>query len=217
MTRKNNTEILNKAPLYDGKGKKEGVVDLDKKIFNGQFNKDVLYQATVMYHANRRVGLASTKVRDEVSGGGKKPWKQKGTGRARAGSIRSPLWRGGGIVFGPHPRSFKYQMPKQVKRSALIHSLNSKIKDGTFAVIKELVMDEPKTKRFQAIMDQIKLAGGTLVAVENKEKNLVLASRNINNVTVTSFSDLNAFEVMRHKNFLITEKSLELLTKKLRG
>jgi len=217
MTRKSNTEIYNKAPLYDGKGKKDGVVDLDKKMFTGQYSTTVLHQAVVMYSANKRAGLASTKVRNEVSGGGKKPWRQKGTGRARTSSTRNPLWRGGGVIFGPHPKSFKYQLPKKVKRLALLHSLNSKLKDGNFSIIKEIILDEPKTKKVKTLFDKIKLEGSILLAVDKKDDNLVLASRNIRGFSLAIFSNLNAFDVLRHKNFVITEKGLALLTKRLKG
>lgn len=113
-------QISNKVPHYDAQGKKHGTFELDKFVFTGLFKPAVIYQAVLMYRSNKRVGTASTKVRNEVSGGGKKPWRQKGTGRARTSSIRNPLWRGGGITFGPHNRSFKYKLPKKIKRTALL-------------------------------------------------------------------------------------------------
>lgn len=214
---KKKIEISNKVPLYDNKGKKEGMFELDKELFTGSYNPHILYQAVVMYQANKRAGLASTKVRNEVRGGGKKPWRQKGTGRARAGSIRSPLWRKGGIIFGPHPRSFKYQLPKKIKRLALLNSLNSKLSNGRFGVIRDLKIDEPKTKHIKNIIDKINLEGSTLIAIEENNKNLYLASRNIKSISLSVSSGLNAFDVLKYNNFLITEKALEHLGKKLKG
>lgn len=216
MVKKTQKEISNKVPLYDAKGKREGLFDLDKSIFTGRYNPALIYQAVLMYRANKRIGAASTKVRSEVSGGGKKPWRQKGTGRARSSSIRNPLWRGGGIIFGPHPRNFKYQLPRKIKKIALVHSLNAKLKVGVFGVIKELKIEEPKTKLFKNIMDKANLGGSILLAVDKNDKNLYLASRNIKSITLTLYSNLNAFDVLRHNNFLITEKAVEDLTKRLK-
>jgi large subunit ribosomal protein L4 len=222
MAQKNNKKkeikaIDTKVPLYDPKGNEDGLIELDAKLFTGIVNKQLLYQAVNMYHANDRVGMASTKQRDEVEGGGKKPWRQKGTGRARAGSIRSPLWKGGGKVFGPHPRSFKYQLPKKIKRLALIHSLNAKLADKVFGVIKSIGLEDGKTKSFKSIIDKTKMAGSIIIAVDKRDDKLVLASRNLAAVTLVLFSDLNAFDILKHKNFLVTEKGLSLLTEKLRG
>ncbi|MDD4202095.1 MAG: 50S ribosomal protein L4 [Candidatus Omnitrophica bacterium] len=217
MTNKKVQKIINTVPVFDVKGKKEGMIDLDSSLFTGSFSLSILAQASKMYSANKRVGLASTKVRSEVSGGGKKPWKQKGTGRARSGSSRSPLWRGGGVVFGPHPHSFKQTITKRMKRTALLHSLNAKIKDGEFVVIEDLLVNDSKTKSFTKIFDKIKFEGSTLVAVDQKNENLNLSSRNIKNVTVVLSTDLNAFDILKHKNFLVTKKGLDLLSKRLKG
>jgi len=216
MEKKEAKEISNKVPYFDEKGKKEGTFELDKSIFTGNFNSKLIYQAMLMYQANKRVGLASTKVRNVVSGGGKKPWRQKGTGRARAGSIRSPLWRGGGVVFGPHPRNFKYNLPKTIRRRALLDCLNSKVKDGLFNVIKDLAVDEPKTKKFLKLLDNTKISGAVLVAIDKADKNLYLASRNIYYVTLVKYSNLNAYDVLKHNNFLITVQALNNLCKNLK-
>ncbi len=217
MAKKAQKEISNKVPLYDAHGKREGTFELDKSIFTGKYNPALIYQVVKMYRSNKRTGTASTKVRSEVSGGGKKPWRQKGTGRARTSSIRSPIWRGGGIIFGPHPRNFKYQLPKTLKKVSLIHSLNSKLRDGLFGVIKELKIEEPKTKIFKTIIDKAKLGGSILLTVDKNDKNLYLASRNIKSITVTLYSNLNSFDVLRHNNFLITEEAVESLSKKLKA
>ncbi|MDP2913636.1 MAG: 50S ribosomal protein L4, partial [Candidatus Omnitrophota bacterium] len=131
-------------PLYDMSGKEVGAFTFNKKIFTGQVHKGALYQAVLMYNANKRQGNASTKTRGDVSGGGKKPWRQKGTGRARAGSSRSPLWRGGGAVFGPHTRDFHYTLPKKIKRLAFVSSINSKLHDSKVIGIDTLALEEPK-------------------------------------------------------------------------
>lgn len=208
-------EISNNVPLYDASGKPDGTFELDKNVFTGVYNPGLLHQAAVMYQANKRVGKASTKVRGEVSGGGKKPWKQKGTGRARASSIRSPLWRGGGIVFGPHPRDFKYQLPKKIKKAALLSSLNAKLRDGLFGVIKELNLEEPKTAKFKKIIEKTKIGGTILLAVDKIDRNILLASRNFRQARVMLAPDLNSLDVMKVSNFLVTEKAVQGLTKTL--
>ena len=169
-----------------------------------------------MYQANKRQGNASTKVMSDVSGGGKKPWRQKGTGRARTSSIRNPIWRGGGTIFGPHPKSFKRQIPKTIKRLALLHSLNSKLSNGLFGVIKDLSIEEPKTKKLKKVMETTGISGTVLIAVNGKDKNLYLASRNLSAVNLVQDSNINALDVVKYNNFLITEKAIENLTKRLR-
>lgn len=209
-------EVNAAVNLYDVKGHKEGTVDLDKSIFTGEYSVPVLHQAVRMYMANKRLGLADTKVRNEVAGGNKKPWKQKGTGRARVGSIRNPIWIKGGIVFGPHPRSFKYDLPKKIKSLSLLHSLNAKLSDGKLSIIKDFKVDQPKTKNVQAIVDKLKMKGSILIAVESKDKNLALASRNIAGLTVARVVDINTYDVLKHKNFVVTENGLKALTERLK-
>ena len=156
--------------IYNIKGKSVGKIELDKDIFNGKVNEPILHQVIRMYEANQRQGTASTKTRSEVSGGGRKPWKQKGTGRARAGTIRSPLWRGGGIVFGPHPRDYSYQVPKSVKRLALISSLNAKLNDKNMIVIDEIKLDKAKTKEIAAALRNLKAEKKPLLVLEEKNE-----------------------------------------------
>ncbi len=216
-TSKKNIEILNKVPLLDAKGKKGGELELNSKIFTGEFNTAVIHQLVKAYLANKRAGTASTKQRDDVRGGGKKPWRQKGTGRARVGSSRNPLWRGGGVAFGPHPRDFSETISKKLKRSGLKHSLNSKLQDKSFYVIEDISVSEPKTKDFLKVYNNTKLTGSTLLAVDKKDSNLNLSSRNVNKVTVVLYSDLNAYDVMKNKNFLITKKGVDMLSERLKG
>jgi len=215
--KKSEKTILNKVPHYGVDGKREGVFELNKAVFNGVFNSSIIYQAVLMYNANKRTGSASTKVRSAVSGGGKKPWRQKGTGRARVGSIRNPIWRGGGITFGPHTRNFRYDLPKKIKRSALVNSINAKINSGEMGVIKDFSLSEPRTKKIKAIIDKTKLAGSILLVIDRFEKNINLASRNLCSITLKLGSELNALDVLRNNNFLISEKALSFLTKRIGG
>lgn len=205
------------VPLFKEDGSKAGAIELDKGVFNGEINTNVIYEAVKMYQANKRVGLASTKVRSEVEGGGKKPWRQKGTGRARFGSIRNPLWKGGGKVFGPHPRDFRYAIPKKVKKAALLSVLNSKIADENFLVIRGIQLEDHKTKTFVSILNKMKIEGGTIFAIDEKNDNLRLAARNLPHMSVVMYNDLNTLDIMKNRNFLVTEKGLQLLTAKLKG
>lgn len=208
---------INKIPLFDSKGKKAETIELNKEVFNGKFNEALLYQAILMYRANQRKGTVSTKRRGEVRGGGKKPWRQKGTGRARAGSIRSPLWRGGGIIFGPHPRSFRYSLPKNIKRGAFISSLNAKLRDGQIFAIENLSVDEPKTKKMAALLKELKIKNGekVLFLVEKVDKNLVLASRNIKHLTLRNIDQATALDVLLNDRVGITKNATEALNKKV--
>jgi large subunit ribosomal protein L4 len=201
--------------IYNIKGKSVGKIELDKEIFNGEVNEPVLYQVIKMYEANQRQGTASTKTRSDVRGGGKKPWKQKGTGRARAGTIRSPLWRGGGIVFGPHPRDYSYQVPKSVKRLALISSLNAKLNDKNLIVIDEIKLEKPKTKEFAAVLRNIKAEKKPLLVLEEKNEVVVRASRNMANLLLRDYKSLNAYEVLKQQKLVLTQKALAALTKML--
>ncbi|MFH0762475.1 MAG: 50S ribosomal protein L4 [Candidatus Omnitrophota bacterium] len=202
-------------PIYNTEGKETGSVKLNSAVFDGHVNKDSLYQATVAYRAGQRKGLASTKTRGEVSGGGIKPWKQKGTGRARAGSIRSPLWRHGGVTFGPHPRNFYYRLPKKLKALSLKSSLNLKVKEGGFVVLEELRLDKPKTKEAAKIFANFSLApagrkknSSTLLLLDKLDNNLKLALRNISFLDVNVARDTHAYEILAHRKIIITKNAL---------
>jgi len=199
------------VPLYNSSGKEVGRYELDKSLFTGDVNKAVLYQAVLMYNANQRSGTASTKTRANVSGGGKKPFRQKGTGRARAGSTRSPLWRGGGKVFGPHPRDFHYGMPKKVLRAALLSSLNSKLNEACLIGIDAVTMDEPKTKNFKKIMDSLRLSGRSLFVLDSVDDNTRRASRNIEEVRVKNYKDFNTMDVLNCEKVVVSKSALEKL------
>ncbi len=203
------------VPIYNIKGQSIGKMSLDKDIFNGEVNEAILYQAIKMYEANLRQGTASTKTRSDVSGGGKKPWKQKGTGRARAGTIRSPLWRGGGIIFGPHPRDYSYSIPKKIKRLALISSLNDKLNNNELIVLEDIKISKPKTKEFVSILRNLKADDKPLLVLDDKDETIIRASRNIPRLLLRDYKTLNAYEVLKQHKLILTQKALVGLTKTL--
>ncbi|UCD55202.1 MAG: 50S ribosomal protein L4 [Candidatus Omnitrophota bacterium] len=207
---------LNQIPLFDSHGKKIDTVELDKNIFNGNINKVLLYQSVTMYRANQRRGTAATKTRGDVRGGGKKPWRQKGTGRARFGSTRNPVWRSGGIAFGPHPRDFRYSMPKKMKRSAFISSLNAKLKSRKILALEEESIDKPKTRDFAKRFKRINIKKErVLLLAEKIDKNLYLASRNIKNLTLKKINEATALDVLSNEHIVMTKKVAEYLNKKV--
>jgi len=201
--------------IYDSKGKELEKLNLDKKLFTGNVHKGALHQAVVMYNANKRQGTAATKTRGDVSGGGKKPWRQKGTGRARAGSTRSPLWRGGGTIFGPHPRDYHYEIPKKVKRLAFLSSLNSKINENKMLGIDSISIDEPKTKKFKAILEALKLKGKSLFVLDNIDVKIRMASRNMEDVVIKNYKDFNTMDVMLCDNLIISKAALQKLEERI--
>ncbi len=193
-------------------------IELDPHVFDGEVKKKTLYQAIVGYRANKRRGLAQTKTRGEVSGGGKKPWRQKGTGRARHGSIRSPLWRHGGVVFGPHPRDFSYSMPQKIKAEALRSSLNAKIKSNDFILIEKVHILHPKTKEFVKFLDALKLAGeSVLCVIDEISENIKRSTRNIPRLSLIDSRSVNAFDVLNSRKLVVTRDSLKNLTKRLKN
>lgn len=203
-------------PIYNTEGKEIDKVELDSKVFDGKINKGVLYQAVINYRSNQRLGLAATKTRGEVSGGGKKPWRQKGTGRARVGSIRSPLWRGGGIVFGPHPRDFSYNLGQKIKLSALKSSLNAQLKENNIFLINEIRIDKAKTKEIVKIFSSLKPKIGdvnkaTLLLLDKIENGLRLATNNLSFLEINLGKDTNAYQVLKAKRLIITKKGLHQL------
>jgi len=203
--------------IYNSKGKEVEKVTLNKKLFSGAVNKKVLYQAVVMYNANQRQGNASTKTRGEVSGGGKKPWRQKGTGRARAGSSRSPLWRHGGTIFGPKPRDFHYELPRKVKKLAFLSSINSKLNEGRVLGIDAIELAAAKTKNFKAILNALKLKGNSLLVLDTVDDNVMRASRNLEEVSVRNYKDFNTMDVLKCDNLLILRSAIEKLPERFRS
>ena len=205
-------------PIYSTDGKEVDSVKLNPLVFDDSINTKVIYQAITIYSANQRKGLASTKTRGEVSGGGRKPWKQKGTGRARVGSIRSPLWRHGGVIFGPHPRDFSRELPQRMKNLALRSSLNAKIKEKNFIVIDNFKIESPKTKEIVKIFSNLKIEpkkNSALLLLDKIDKNLRLASRNIVFLRLNLARLTHPYEVLRHKKLIITKEALKELTERL--
>ena len=209
-------------PIYNTEGKEIEKLNLDPAVFDGEINQGVLYQAVVSYRACQRSGLASTKTRGEVSGGGKKPWKQKGTGRARVGSIRSPLWRGGGIVFGPHPRDFSYNLNQKIKLLALKSSLNAQLKGNNIILLNEINIGQAKTKEVVKILSNLKPKAGdlnksVLLLLDKLEKALRLAAGNIAFLEIGLAKDANAYQVLKAKKLIITKEGLRELVNRFKG
>ena len=185
-------------------------------FFTAPINTALLHQLMLAYRAGQRAGTADTKRRSEVSGGGKKPWKQKHTGRARAGSIRSPLWRHGGIVFGPHPRDFSYQMPAQMRRAGLLEALRAKARDGELTVVDRLAAEKPSTKAFATTKVFQELSGSTLVVLERFEPNVVRSLRNIWCVELASAKEVTVFDLLNHRRVLLTKSAWPILETRVR-
>jgi len=203
-------------PVYDLKGKVVSNFQLDEKLFDGRINKTLLYEAKKMYEANARRGTASTKTRGEVSGGGAKPWRQKGTGRARVGSSRNPIWRHGGIAFGPRPRDFSYSMPKKAVKKALISSLNARFSEQAVKPIVKIELKESKTKAFKTILKALKVEGKALVVVDSLSDEVKRSSRNIKGISLKEGRNINARDVLFNEFLLIEKEALEKLVERLK-
>ena len=207
---------MSSLPIFSKEGKKtEKTIDLPKEIFETPVNTKVIHQAILMYQAALRQGNASTKERGSVSGGGKKPWRQKGTGRARQGSIRSPLWHGGGVVFGPHPRDFSFSLPRRMKQAALRESLNAKFQSKELMCLEDLKSSLSKTKEFAKILTALKLKGKVLAILDGSDTSINRVSRNIPFFNLVRSEDVNAYDILRNKNLLVTKTALDKLLKKI--
>jgi large subunit ribosomal protein L4 len=205
---------MQKVQVTDTSGNRTKDVSLPEKIFSHPVNEHLIYEAAVNYQANQRQGTASTKVRGEVQGSTRKPWRQKGTGRARAGSIRSPLWRKGGTVFGPQPRDYSYKLPKALKANALKSALSLKNQENRILVLDSLTLAGPKTKEALKILLALKLDSALLVD-SRANKNLFLAVRNIPKIKAVDPRLLTAFDVLKHNWLVMTEPALESLVARL--
>ncbi len=203
-------------PLYNVEGKKNGKITLDEEIFKGEINRWVLREAILAHQTNRRRGTASTKTRGEVRGGGRKPFAQKGSGRARAGSIRSPLWVGGGITFGPGPRNFEYSLPKKVKRLVFKSSLRKKLKENLFFVLDSLELKEPKTREMVEFLRHFPLEGKSLLILEKWDGNIRRATSNLPNFGVTLASLVSAYDILFYQSVLITRGALRKIEDRLK-
>ena len=201
------------AQIVDMNNAKTGEVALDEGVFGAVVRPHLVHDVVRMQLAKRRQGTASTRTRREVRGGGKKPWKQKGTGRARAGTRRSPLWRGGGTVFGPKPRSYAYLVPRRVRAAALVGALSSKVQEGRFIILEDLSQDRPSTKGFQALLARLGVRGRALIVADHVQADGALARscRNLPDVTLLPAQGLNVYDVLRHETLIMTRRALSLV------
>ncbi len=197
--------------LFNKAGKDIGKVDLPEILFNAEINEALIHQAVTAQLAARRTGTASTKTRGMVRGGGAKPYRQKGTGRARQGSRSAPHYRGGGVVFGPHPRSYEQRLPKRMKRAALHGALTAKYTDGAVRVVDELGLDAPKTRDLAGYLDALKANGRVLVVATGSDSNLELSARNLPQVVLIRADSLNVVDVLNADILLITKGSLDTM------
>lgn len=198
-----------KITVKDIKGQDQGEVEVNFALVEDGRGTQAVHDTVVAYQAAQRSGTACTKTMGEVAGTGKKPWRQKGTGRARAGSFASPLWRGGGVVFGPKPRDFAKKVNSRTKQLALRKALSERLKAGDIVVVDEFKLNSSKTKEFVGVLNALNLDGTTLVVANGDEKNLVLASRNIPFVSVTSSESLNTYDVLRPDKLVFTRSAFE--------
>lgn len=198
-----------KVALFNQSGSKVGDIELNDAIFGIEPNQHVLFEAVVMQRASLRQGTHKTKIRSEVAGGGRKPWRQKGTGRARQGSIRSPQWRGGGTVFGPVPRSYSYKLPKKVRRLAIKSALSSKVLEENILVLEGLAFETPKTKDFKGVLTGLSVDAKALIVTADLDENVALSARNIPGVTVVPASGITVLDVLNHDKLIITKAAVE--------
>lgn len=196
-----------KVSVYNMKGAEVGSLELNDAVFGVEVNEHLVHLAVVQQLANNRQGTQKAKTRSEVSGGGRKPWKQKGTGHARQGSIRAPQWTGGGVVFAPTPRDYSFKLNKKEKRAALKSALSAKVSAQNFIVLDELKLDEIKTKKFQEVLNNLKL-NGALVVLNEVDKNVILSANNIPTVKTTQVGTLNVYDVMKYNTVLVTKEAV---------
>lgn len=196
-----------KVALYNISGEQVGEVELNDTVFGIEPNEPVLHDAVTMQLANQRQGTHDTKTRAEVRGGGRKPWRQKGTGRARAGSSRSPIWRSGGVVFGPHPRDYSYSLPKKVRRLALKSALSSKVLDNNIVVLDALTMDAPKTQEMVRILGNLK-ADKALVVTAERDVNVEKSARNIAGIKPLKADGVNVYDLLKYTKLVITKDAV---------
>ena len=195
--------------VHNIKGENIGEVFLKENIFSAKVNKYLVHQAVKRYLANKRRGTASTKNRSAVRGGGAKPWKQKGTGRARAGTNSSPIWVGGGVVFGPAPRDYSFSLPKKMKVAALKSALSDKLGNKEIIIVDKLVLEESKTSKMVQILKSLQAFKKPLIIVENEDKNIARAAKNIKGTQVLPVSKINTYDLVNHKKIIITKKALK--------
>ena len=200
-----------KVALYNMEGASVGEIELKDEVFGIPVNKDALYQVTKMQLANKRQGTQSTLTRAEVRGGGAKPWKQKGTGRARHGSTRSPIWIKGGITFAPKPRDYSYTLPKKLRRLALKSALSSKVEENNITVMDSLALPEAKTKEMVKVLNNLKVENKALVVIPGKDEAVERATRNLPNVKLAFVNTINVLDILNYDRFIITQDAARLV------
>lgn len=198
-----------KVALFKQDGSEAGEIELNESVFGIEPNTHVLHETVLMQRSSLRQGTHKVKNRSEVRGGGRKPWRQKGTGRARQGSIRSPQWVGGGVVFGPTPRSYSYKLPKKVRRLALKSALSSKVKENSIVVLESLSFDAPKTKEVVSMLKALKVDETALIITADQNENVSRSANNLQNVHVISANQVNVYDLVKHDKLIITKEAAE--------
>ncbi len=196
-----------KVSVYNMEGKEVGTIELNDAVFGAKINEHLVHMAVVQHLANKRQGTQKAKTRSEVSGGGRKPWRQKGTGHARQGSIRAPQWKGGGMVFAPVPRDYSFKLNKKEKRAALKSALTDKVQGSSLIVLDELKFDEIKTKNFVNVMNNLKVSKGLVVIADN-DVNVVMSARNVADVNTIPVNTINVYDIMKAKTVVLTKDAV---------
>lgn len=198
---------MSKVSVYNMQGAQVGELELNDAVFGVEINEHLVKMAVTSQLANKRQGTQKAKTRSEVSGGGRKPWRQKGTGHARQGSIRAPQWTGGGVVFAPVPRNYSFKLNKKEKRAALKSVLTSRVNENKFIVLDELTLDEIKTKKFVEVMNNLKVAKA-LVVTDGTDKNVVLSARNLKNIKTASTNTINVYDILKYDTVVATKAAV---------
>ncbi|KAB3528889.1 50S ribosomal protein L4 [Alkaliphilus serpentinus] len=198
-----------KVAVYNVSGQQVGEMELNDNVFGVEVNQHVLYEVVKNQLANKRQGTQSAKTRAEVRGGGRKPWRQKGTGRARAGTIRSPLWSGGGVVFAPKPRNYRYTLPKKVRRLAMLSALSSKVNSNELIILDELNLTTPKTKDMVKILNNLNVEKKALIVLGDKNEAVIRSASNIPGVETSLVNTLNVYDILKYDKFIITKEAVE--------
>lgn len=193
--------------VYNMKGEEVGSLELNDAVFGAKINEHLVHMSVVQYLANKRQGTQKAKTRSEVRGGGRKPWRQKGTGHARQGSIRAPQWKGGGVVFAPTPRDYSFKINKKEKRAALKSVLTSKVNDSKFIVLDELKLDEIKTKKFREVMENLKVSKA-LVILNDNDQNVVMSARNIPQIKTALTNTINVYDILKYDTIVVTKDAV---------
>lgn len=199
-----------KVAVYNMEGNEVGSIELNDSIFGVEINEHLVHMAVLQQLANKRQGTQKAKTRSEVRGGGRKPWRQKGTGHARQGSIRAPQWKGGGVVFAPTPRDYSFKLNKKEKRAALKSVLTSKVEEGKFIVLDDLRLDEIKTKKFVQVMNNLKVEKA-LVVLNDMDKNVIISAKNIPTVKTAQTNELNVFDTLKYDTMVVTKAAVETI------